>query len=167
MHSPRSLCDKLGLTPTAVQHVVFGRLEDCPKRVEFLGDGRNEVARAVAIFALWRIISISGALGIVLTPTQALSSDFMQFMEAVTKRCNPELAEVSGFPRWNVLQIGGRAGWELRVMPNKAPLIVERAPQSVVSVVLEAGNSSPAFVESVKALEEHSTHEKNSLILVW
>lgn len=167
MRSPLNLCEKLGLQPTAVQHATFGRLDDCPKRIEFLGDGRNEVTRAVAIFALWRVLSIPSSLGIVLVPTQALGSDFMQFMEAVTQRCNPELAQVSGFPRWNVLQFGGRTAWELRVMPNKSALVRERAPNSVVSVVIQAGDSEPEFVEAVKALEEHSTHPKNSLISIW
>ena len=88
-------------------------------------------------------------------------------MAAGTQRCNKDLAQVTGFPRWNVLKIGSSAGWEIRVMPNKAALVREKAPNAVISVVFEAGNSDPEFVEAQKALEECSTHPKNLLIRVW
>jgi hypothetical protein len=167
MRSPLNLCEKLGLTPTSSQHELLTRLSECHETYDVAGDMNNEAARACAIFALWRVLSIPGSTGIVLVPTAARGSDFMLFMEAVTKRCNPELAAVSGFPRWNVLQLGGRTGWELRVMPNKAALVRERAPMAVVSLIFDARSSVPEFVEAVQALEERSTHEKNTLIRLW
>jgi hypothetical protein len=167
MRSPLHLCEKLGLTPTPGQHELLTRLGQCHENYNIQGDEKNESARACAIFALWRVLNVSDSLGIVLTPSKERSNDFMTFITAVTKRCSPELASVSGFPRWNVLQVGGRTGWELRLMPNKAALVRERAPNAVVSLILDAGNSDPEFVEAVRALEERSTHEKNTLIHLW
>lgn len=167
MQNPLALCEKLGLIPTDKQHGMLLQLAECPKIYEDKLDADFQTARAGALFALWRVLSISGSTGIVLTPTQALGASFMNFMEAVTTRTSPELASVSGFPRWNVLQIGGRTAWELRLMPNKAPLVAEKAPNSVVSLILEASNTDVEFVEAVKALEEHSTHPKNVLIRLW
>lgn len=167
MRSPLDLCDKLNLKASGTQFALLARLGECPKMLDVEGDEHYEAARAVGIFALWRVLAVTGSSGIVLAPTQALGSDFMKFMEAITQRCNPELAEVSGFPRWNLLQFAGRTGWELRVVPPKAPLIRERAHNALVSIILSARNTDPEYVEAMKALEECSTHPKNTLVHVW
>ncbi len=167
MRSPLNLCDELGLTPTLKQYDILERFAARPKLLELVGDENYETERAVGIQTIWRILEVQGSTCIVLTPTQQIGADFMGFLDLVTQRCHPQLAQVSGFPRWNVLQFGGMTAWEIRVMPNKAAIVRERAPQALVSVILGARNPDLEFVEACKALEECSTHEKNTLVRVW
>lgn len=167
MRTPLTLLDELGLIPTLRQHVTLQRFEEGEKQVNLIGDDKQENARAVAIYALWRVLKTQGAMAIVLTPTQDRGAELMTFLDSVTQLCNPHLAQVAGFPRWNVLRINSQPSWEIRVMPNRAPLVREEAPKALVSVILDAKNPDFQFVEACKALEECSTHEKNTLVRVW
>lgn len=167
MHTPLDLCDKLGLIPSSEQYDLLSILADCPRRFEASDNATHETTRAVAIIALWRTLLIPGARSIVLAPDDQTAVDFMDFLERVCKRCSPALAEVTSFPRWNVLQFSGQPGWEVRLMPNNAKFVAECAPQSLVSIMLSARSSSMAYVEACKALEQHSTHPKCMLLRVW
>jgi len=167
MRSPLNLCDELGLAPTLRQYDQLQRYAECPKLIELAGDERYEGQKAVGVYVLWRILGVQGSTCIVLAPTQEQGGEFMSFLDLLTQRCNPQLAQVSGFPRWNVLRFAGTTAWEVRVMPNKAAIVRERAPNALVSVILDARNPDLEFVEACKALEEGSTHEKNSLVRVW
>jgi hypothetical protein len=167
LRDPLSLCDQLELRPTPRQREVLGVLASNPSFYQVVGDDRNEMARAAAIYALWRILSSPSSRGILLASDFDAAGRVMSFLEQVTKKINPNLASVTGFPYWNVLRIGGQPSWELQLMENKAQIVAQRAPNSVLSVIFGDRSSDPAFREAVSALEEHSTHPKHTRIVVW
>lgn len=167
MQSALNLCDKLHLTPNPVQLGIIRDFYGSTKLLETFDNEQRDGTRAVAICAIWRILSVPGSSALIVTPSQDDSVYFMRFLEAVTKRCNLELAEISGFPSWNLLRFGGQPGWEMRILSNVPELIVPRAPRALVSVALNVKNSDPTYVEARMALEAHSTHPANTLIRVW
>jgi hypothetical protein len=167
LKTPLTMCDQLELRPTPRQREVLGVLGTNPSFYQTVGDDRNEMGRACLVYAMWRVLSVPCSSGIMLASGRGQDGKIMEFLESVTQRINPQLASVTGFPRWNVLRFSGQAIWELRMMANVANIVQHRAPQAIVSVVFGARGSDPAFVESCKALEEHSTHPKHTRIVVW
>lgn len=162
-----SLCDSLELRPTPRQREVLGVLATCPAFYQTVGDARNEMSRAAAMFSLWRILSTQNSTGLFLAATHDEGAKIMDFLQQVTAKINPQLASVTGFPYWNVLRIGGQPSWELKMLENRAQIVAARAPGALLSVVFGDRSSDPAFREAVKALEEHSTHPKHTRIVVW
>jgi hypothetical protein len=146
---------------------MLGVLQPNPSFYQAVGDDRNEVARAAAVYALWRILSTPSSRGLFLASDAEVGRKVMEFLQAVTSRVNPQLASVTGFPYWNVLRIGGQPSWELQLLENKAPVVAQRATNSILSVVLGDRSSDPAFRDAVSALEQHSTHPKHTRIVVW
>ncbi len=167
MRSPLNLCDELGLVPTSRQYDLLMRFAERPKVVELQDDGENEVMRAVGMMTLWRILDEQGSTALVIAPTPEMGANFMSFLDAVTQRRHPQLAQVTGFPRWNVLQFAGATAWEIRVVPNKPAIVREMAPKALVSVILGARSKDLEYVETCLALEQGSTHQRNTLVRVW
>lgn len=169
MKSPLSLCESLDLTPTSHQHEVIASLMAAVdgSMIRFKDDDRFETARAVGIYTIWRVLSITNSAAVVVAQDEKLASDFMTFINAVTQRRNPTLASVSGFPRWNLLQFGGRTGWEIRIIGNNSELVARKAPEAVVSVVLGAGCSDVEALNAASALRLRSTHARNVFVEVW
>lgn len=165
--TPLSLCDHLELKPTPRQREVLGILTTLPSFYEVVGDDRNEMTRAALVFALWRILTSPSSSGVILAAGKGADGKAMDFLAAVTQKINPQLADVTGFPQWNVLRIHGQPSWELRVLPNEANLVRERARGALVSVILGGKSSDPAFVEACDALGKACTNPKNTRIFVW
>lgn len=178
MHSPLSLCDRLGLQPSEYQYKILARYKACAdalevaniplfRRLDVVSGDTFEGDRVVALCALWRLLDRKGASCVVIAPDETLGSDFMAFVQGVVKRGNNELSCIGSFPRWNVLKFGGVEGWEMRLLPSKQAIVRELAPRAYISIALGAGSSVPEYVDLMKALEEASSHPKNTLIRVW
>lgn len=167
LRDPLSLCDSLELRPTPRQREVLGVLATNPSFYQVVGDARNEMSRAAAMYALWRVLANQSSSGLVLASTQDEGAKIMAFLQQVTTKINPQLASVTGFPYWNVLRVGGQRSWEIHLLENRAPIVAQRAPGALLSVVVGDRSSDPAFREAVTALEQHSTHPKHTRIVVW
>lgn len=167
LKDPLSLCGQLDLHPTPRQSEVLKALATNPGFYQVVGDDRHEMERAAAVYALWRILASPSSRGIMLASTQGQAGKIMGFLSQVTQNVSTALASVSGFPHWNVLRIGGQPSWELQMMPNKAPVVAQRAPNAILSVVFGDRSSDPDFREAVSALEATSTHQKHTRIVVW
>lgn len=167
LQDPLSLCAQLDLRPTPRQREMLGVLQTNPTFYQAVGDERNEVARAACMYALWRILSVAGSRSLFLASDPKKGREVMEFLQAVTARVSRPLASVTGFPYWNVLRIANQPSWEIMLMENRAPIVAQRAPTALVSVVFGDRSSDPAFREAVAALEQGSTHVNHTRIVVW
>lgn len=172
LRSPADLSDRLGLQPSAAQFTLMERFQegDEPLQLENLPDDENTMLRAVALCALWRLLLVPGSSCTVISSSADMGADFMDFLQDITTKIDPALTSICKWPRWNVLQIGTAAGYELRVVSNVESWLSEaRSADGVTTfVILGAGAVDDlAFTEACKAIESHVGTEGVKLVTLW
>lgn len=167
LRTPLNLCERLGLKPTERQYELLQQLEEQPAKLDLeLGDNR-EVLNAVAVYTLWRTFAHQGARATVIAANRERAAQFMGFLHRVTTEIDPALNSAVRWTRWNVMKIGPDAGHELRLVPNQPVCAAGRHASKHTIVILGAGDADPAFVETMKALEDGNVGDGGSLLRLW
>lgn len=139
------------------------------------GDILGNVFRASLMAVLWRLLRVPGMrVTLIAPPDKAgeviageLGALAMAYLVEVCQAQDHVLAACSRVRDWNRIEFGAEAGWEARMIPCVPSIAAEAARRSLVVVILDAGNTSPAFVESSKALEDGSLDSRTLLLRLW
>lgn len=167
MRDTITLCDSLGVVPTPDQYQMMRLFHASPGVFDLEDNASHEAARGLAMCMLWKTLRTQGANSVVIAPDHDTAADFMDFLRKIgTRMLNAPLAMVR-FPQWNVMEFAGMPFWNIRFLPNR-PLVIENLGKGcVMSLVLKAGDTTPEFVETLKALEAVEKHHDHHLIRVW
>jgi len=167
LRSPLHLLDTLKLTPTDEQAAVMERFMEDEDPLVIAEEENAHLVRAAAVCALWRLLNVPGSCVRVISAKRKLASEFFGFLFELTTKQNRALAEVSQWPRWNVLQVGNEPGHEMRLVSNN-PKWLAAEPQTVTTfVILGASSSEPDFCETREVVEGHRHVEGARTITVW
>lgn len=170
MRSPSHLCAYLEMRPSLDQTALMERattLRDPDWVLDTSETAADRIFQAAAVWALWRTLLLTGSRTTILAPAESRRVDFMATLHRICTHTAPGLNAITRFPRWNRLQIGLAAGWDLRAVANSHFLVAERARTTFTAVILGAGSSDPEFLEARKTLEEGMVGPKRALVRLW
>lgn len=139
-----------------------------------LGDTKGDALRAALMVVIWRVLTIQGSRATILAPSESeslacgeLGRMAMAFVHEVCKVQDIYLSSVTKIPAWNRVEFAGEAGWELRLVPNSPVIVAEASRRSLTALVIDAGNTQPAFVEAQRELERVGRDARGLLIRLW
>lgn len=165
--SPLELVTKFGLRPDASQLEMMERFDRGENPLDVRSCKHGELVRATAIISLWRMLHVTGSRISVLADEPARAREFMGFLHTVTTSINPVFAAACKWPRWSYLKIGVDAA-VCKYVPNRPSSAAGLCwSDAHTIVILGAGSSEPAFVETVRALEPCFGAENCRVIRIW
>jgi len=167
LRSPLGMCDALKLRPTKAQLELLERFVALPSTIDVSYDAEKESIRAVAVALVWRVLSVQGSRGLIVTSDDRLGEYAMRFVSSIALEADTALASVTHQRRWNSLSFGSDPGWEVRLLPNNPSWAAEAAPRASFVAVLGFRGSDPAFVETVQALDDARDRSASILARVW
>lgn len=167
LRSPHDLAARLGLIPNTSQGLILDRFAAGEEPLKLIEVRDENTVKAVALCALWRLLSVQGSACNIISSSRRMSAEFMEFLHKITTSIDPALTSVCDWTRWNVLQVGVDVGYQLRLVSNN-PKWVSKPPMGVTTlVILGAASSSTKFCATREVFEAHAPAEDVRLITIW
>jgi len=166
LESPLALCERLGLRPTIIQELMLKKLADQPSIFDTNVGNMFQGVKAVVVYALWRMLIHPDSRCTVISSNDRLAGRFTTFMRSVTMEVDPALASVCTWSGWNAMGIGNREGGMRLTKNNPACVQGFHCPQHTV-VILGAGSTDEAFVQTREALQLTLRMRGGSRVSVW
>jgi len=167
LRSPMDLCERLGLRPMAAQLSIMRRFYEGENPLQAPEVPNEKTVNAVAVCALWRLLSIPGSRCVVIGSSRDLEGRFMGILHEITTKVDPILASVCRWTNKRTLKVGDAAGHELRFVSNVPEWLrcMEEGPTTYV--VLGARSSDTNFVDASRIIESYDGLRGARHIIVW
>lgn len=167
LFSPLTLAARLRLRPTPAQEALLEQLEAQRSEYDFALEPSGETLKALALYALWRVLAYRGARVTVIAASKPQAEQFIEFLHHLTQHTDPALQAVSLWKRWNHVVFGVDMGQEIRLVPNVPVMAAGRGCSNHLVIALGASSSDPAFVETQKVLFAGETPSGETRISAW